>query len=98
MRQHPLDRQMRLAGIGRPEHGGDAGATATQLTVGRRRERNRHQKPGIGATSTVFCTTTRRWKDLCLSCGTSLERIAAESATRHLFEFVHCDIWGDGRY
>ena len=26
MRQHPLDREMRLAGIGRPEHGGDAGA------------------------------------------------------------------------
>jgi hypothetical protein len=24
MRQHPLDRQMGLAGIGRPEHGGDA--------------------------------------------------------------------------
>ena len=26
MPQHPLDRQMRLAGVGRPEHGGDAGA------------------------------------------------------------------------
>ena len=26
MRQHPLDRQMRLAGVGRPEHGGNAGA------------------------------------------------------------------------
>ena len=26
MRQHPLDREMGLAGIGRPEHGGDAGA------------------------------------------------------------------------
>ena len=26
MRQHPLDRQMGLAGVGRPEHGGDAGA------------------------------------------------------------------------
>jgi hypothetical protein len=28
-----------------------------------------------------------------LSCGTSLERIAPESLTRHLFEFVHGDIW-----
>src|SRR5262249_25692760 len=31
----------------------------------------------------------RRWKVLCLSCGTSLERIAPESLTRLLFEFVH---------
>jgi hypothetical protein len=30
---------------------------------------------------------------MCLSCGTSLERIAPESLTRHLFEFVHGDIW-----
>ena len=29
MRQQALDRQMRLAGIGRPEHGGDAGAGCT---------------------------------------------------------------------
>jgi hypothetical protein len=26
MRHHPLDREMGLAGIGRPEHGGNAGA------------------------------------------------------------------------
>jgi hypothetical protein len=32
-------------------------------------------------------------KSLCLRCGTSLEQIAAESATRSLFDFVHCDIW-----
>ena len=35
-----------------------------------------------------LCITTRRWKGLCLTCGTSLERITAESATRALFEFV----------
>jgi hypothetical protein len=35
----------------------------------------------------------RRWKALCLTCGTSLERIAAESATPPPFVFVHCDIW-----
>ena len=35
----------------------------------------------------------QRWKALCLTCGTSLERIAAESATPPLFVFVHCDIW-----
>src|SRR5262249_44044286 len=33
------------------------------------------------------------WKALCLTCGTSLERIAAESATPSPFGFVHCDIW-----
>src|SRR5215470_4141106 len=30
---------------------------------------------------------------MCLSCGTSLERIAAESLTLHLFEFVHGKMW-----
>src|SRR5262249_26156996 len=35
----------------------------------------------------------RHWKALCLTCGTSLERIAAESATPPPFVFVHCDIW-----
>jgi len=29
---------------------------------------------------------------MCLSCGTSLERIAPESLTRNLFGFVHGDI------
>ena len=93
MRQHPLDREMRLAGIGRAQHGGDAGTTGTQITVGGRRERNRHQRPGIDAASTPFCITTLRWKALCLTCGTSLERIAAESATPSVFNFVHRDIW-----
>src|SRR5579863_102950 len=40
-----------------------------------------------------LCITTRRSKDLCLRCGTSLERIAAESLTRVVFDFVHRDIW-----
>ena len=37
MRDHPLDRQMRLAGVGRPQHRGDAGAGSAVL-VERRRE------------------------------------------------------------
>ena len=104
MRQHPLDPQMGLSGIGRPQHGGDAGATGAQVTIGRRREGNRHQRSGMAPRSRLprwrgrrmghgFCITTRRWKGLCLTCGTSLERIAAELATRDLFEFVHRDIW-----
>src|SRR5262249_44447176 len=31
---------------------------------------------------------------LCLACGTSLERIAPESLTQCLSEFVHGPIWG----
>ena len=31
MRQHPLDREMGLAGVGRPEHGGDAGAGSPSI-------------------------------------------------------------------
>src|SRR6187401_3561264 len=47
----------------------------------------------------LFCTTMRRGKSLWLSCGTSLERIAAESLTRAEFDFVHGHIsrppfWG----
>jgi hypothetical protein len=41
-----------------------------------------------------FCTTMRRLKGLFLSCGTSLERIAPESLTQALFDFVHCHISG----
>jgi hypothetical protein len=36
MRHHPLDRQMRLAGIGRTEHGRDAGAGSPVMPKGRR--------------------------------------------------------------
>ena len=36
------------------------------------------------------------WRALCLSCGTSLERIAPESLTRSLSEFVHGHIWWHG--
>ena len=50
MRQHPLDGEMGLAGIGRPEHGGDAGAAGAQITIGGRREGNRHRRPGRAAT------------------------------------------------
>src|ERR1700730_8519342 len=50
---------------------------------------------GMGLFKTLirpFCTTMRRVMDLGLSSRTSLERIAAESVTRLLLEFVHGDI------
>jgi hypothetical protein len=43
----------------------------------------------------TFAPAMRRtalWEALCLSCGTSLERIAPESLTRRLSEFVHGDM------
>jgi hypothetical protein len=42
------------------------------------------------AVPSLFCTTMQRRKSLWLSCGTSLERIAAESLTRPQSDFVHC--------
>src|SRR6185437_5044251 len=39
------------------------------------------------------CITMRRQKRPQLSFGTSLERIAPESLTRGLYDFVHGDIW-----
>jgi hypothetical protein len=42
MGQHPLNGEMGFPGIGRSQHGGDTGATGTQVTIGRRRKRNRH--------------------------------------------------------
>ncbi len=47
VRQHPLDGEMRLAGICRPEHGSDAGAACAQIAISRRREGNRHRRPGL---------------------------------------------------
>jgi len=39
-----------------------------------------------------FCTTMRHWHGAILTKGTSLERIAAESLTRSVSDFVHRDI------
>ena len=43
MRQHALDGEMRLAGIGRPEHRGDAGAARSDIAGRMRTERYGHQ-------------------------------------------------------
>ena len=34
VRQHPLDRQMGLAGVGRPEHGGHADTAGADIALG----------------------------------------------------------------
>ena len=96
MREHPLDGEMGLAGIGRPEHGSNAGAARAQIAIGGRREGNRHRRPGVpeGDSGCICITTMTLDGGLCLRCGTSLERIAPESATRVECEFVHRDIWG----
>ena len=40
MREHALDGEMRLAGVGRAEHGGDAGAARTRI-AGRMEKRTK---------------------------------------------------------
>ena len=47
VREHPLNGEMGLAGIGRPEHGRDAGAACAQIAISGRREGNRHRRPGL---------------------------------------------------
>src|SRR4029077_16014066 len=95
MRQHPLDRQMGLAGVGRPEHGGDAGAGGPFIAERSRRESHILQ---------VFLTSRAIWRALSrvshyatlarrgLSSGTSLERIASESRPPSETGFVHRNI------
>ena len=46
--EHPLDGEMGLAGVGRAEHGGHAGATQAAVAGHRRRERNRHPFSRLG--------------------------------------------------
>ncbi len=46
MREHALDCEMRLAGVGRTEHRGDAGTARTHVAGRMVRERYRHQKSG----------------------------------------------------
>jgi hypothetical protein len=77
------------------------GALGCELRNRRRppsRSQPRHLRAGrglIAATDVTLTPAKRRkalWEALCLSCGTSLERIASESLTRRLSEFVHGDM------
>ena len=89
MRQQPLDRQMRLAGVGGTEDGGDAGpgcAIAREPCVWRESHIFRvFLVRRLWALRTLKCVSdcdaaVKIW-GLCLSLRTSLERIAAESLT-----------------
>ncbi len=48
MAEHPLDGEMGLAGVGRAEHGGDAGATQAAVAGHGRRERDGHPISRLG--------------------------------------------------
>ena len=48
MAEHALDGEMGLAGIGRPEHGGDAGAAGAGVAIGRGGEGNGHRRSRMG--------------------------------------------------
>ena len=47
VREHPLEREMGLAGVGRPEHGGDAGAASALVAIDGRTKGDRHQWPDL---------------------------------------------------
>jgi hypothetical protein len=49
MRQHALDGEMGLAGIGGPQHGGDAGAAGTRRSVGLRGKGDGHHASRLAA-------------------------------------------------
>ena len=49
MRQHALDGEVGLAGVGRPEHGGDAGAAGTRTPVGGLGKREGHYASELAA-------------------------------------------------
>ena len=49
MRQHALDGEMGLAGIGRPQHGGDAGAAGARGAVGLRGKGDGHYASRLAA-------------------------------------------------
>ena len=53
MRKHPLDREMGLAGIGGPEHRGDAGAGSPSVGERRALKKKRPCFPGISASLAV---------------------------------------------
>ena len=53
MREHAVDREMRLAGIGRPEHGGDAAPAARGVGEGCGRSFQQRSKPDFCANCTV---------------------------------------------
>ena len=95
--QHALDGEMGLAGVGRAEHGSDAGATKAAVAGRGRRERDRHQISRLGrpasarARDLVYHNATGP-KRAQLTPRTSLERNAPESLTPALSDFVHGDI------
>src|SRR5215831_14918033 len=97
MRQHALDREMGLAGIGRAEHGGHAGAARSRRPGSLLGKRDSHYASGLATEASWitpvanFCITMRRQPCVLLSLRTSLERIAPESLTRGLYSFVHGD-------
>jgi hypothetical protein len=82
---------MRLAGVGRPEHGGDAGAGGPFIAERSWRESHILQ---VFLASLVFllCVTLRRLCGRGLSSGTSPERMASESLTLPETGFVHRNI------
>src|SRR5437016_10849288 len=102
MRQHALDGEVGLAGIGGAQHCRDTGAAGSRRSGRLRRKSNSHYASRTGSRTfergppPASCITMRRRTSAWLSFRTSLERIAPESLTPALYAFVHGDIWQAG--
>src|SRR6185312_4148387 len=93
MREHALDREMRFAGVGRPEHSGHAGAAGLGGALRGRRETESHSWSRLAALNAYrpqgSCITTRRQTRWALTFGTGLERSAPESLETGQSSSVH---------
>src|SRR5215475_40181 len=78
MRKHALDRQMRLAGVGGTEDGGDACARSPVAGIGRE---GHYLEVLLAVWIGGKCLTLRRIWGRSLSLGTILERKEGESLT-----------------
>src|SRR5262245_61408796 len=99
MRQHALDGEMGLSGVGRTQHRRDTGAAGSRCTGRLLGKTDGHYASGLarepwsGPLSRPPCITMRRQACAWLSFRTSLEQKAPESLTPELYDFVHGDIW-----
>src|SRR6476469_2985049 len=99
MREHALNGEVGLSGIGRAQHRRDPRAAGSRRSGRLLRKTDSHYASGLarepwsGALPRPPCITMRRQAWTWLSFRTSLERNAPESLTPELYDFVHGDIW-----
>ena len=86
MAEHALDGEMGLAGIGRPEHGGDAGAAGAGIAIGRGGEGNGHRRSKSRAMNDVAVACC--YPSLCDEPQRNVQRIADTGSSRGFRSFA----------